>query len=207
MGQGIVESLARPTGNVTGFSNLEFSLIGKWLQLLKEIAPGVTRVALMISTSNAVSANWFRMFDTLAPAFAIEPVAAPIRERADIESGLETLARMPNGGLIVPGDVFVEAPSARRLIVDLAASHRLPACTPGVRSSQKAGSCPTALISSTRTCARHRTSIVSLRGETPADLPVQQPTKFEFVINLKTAKALGLAVPMALQAGADEVIE
>src|SRR5688572_8050980 len=84
LGQGIVESLARPTGNVTGFSNLEFSLVGKWLQLLMEIAPSVTRVALMISTSNAVSAGWYRMFDGVAPSLAIEPIAAPIRERADI---------------------------------------------------------------------------------------------------------------------------
>src|SRR6516165_10641388 len=93
LGQGIVESLARPTGNITGFSNSEFSLIGKYLQILREIAPSTTRVAVMIHTSNAVSANWFRMFNTVAPSFAIEPIAAPVRDQSDVERTIESLAR------------------------------------------------------------------------------------------------------------------
>jgi len=100
LGQGIVASLARPTGNITGFSNLEFSLAGKWLRLLKDVAPSVARVVVMIATSNAVSGNWFQTFGELAPTFGIEVLPAPIREHADIERSIEALARQPNGGLI-----------------------------------------------------------------------------------------------------------
>ena len=207
LGQGIVTSLARPTGNVTGFSNLEFSLIGKWLQILKEIAPGVERVAVMIHTSNAVSARWFGAFDSLAPSFAVEPIATPIRERTDIERAIEALARKPNSGLIVPGDVFLEAPSNRRMLVGLTASHRVPALFSRNSFVKEGGLVCYGIdpIDPWRRAAGYVDRI--LKGETPADLPVQQPTKFELVINLKTAKALGLSVPLTLQASADEVIE
>ena len=205
LGRGIVESIARPTGNVTGFSNLEFSLIGKYLQFLREIAPRITRVGVMIHVSNAVSANWFSMFNTVAPSFAIEPITAPVRDRADIERTIESLAHGPNGGLILPGDTYVENPDVRKFIVGLAALHRLPALYthPGFARDGGLVSYVIDQIDQYRGAASYVSRI--LKGETPTDLPVQQPTKFEFVINLGTAKALGLAVPLALLAIADEV--
>ena len=207
LGQGIVESLARPTGNITGFSNLEFSLIGKYLQILREIAPTTTRVAVTIHTSNAVSANWFRMFNTVAPSFAIEPITAPIRDLSDIERTIESLARGPNGGLILPSDTFFENPSVRKLIVELAAAHRLPALYATREFVRDGGLISYGIdqLDQFRGAASYVDRI--LKGERPADLPVQQPAKFELVINLKTAKALGLAVPMTMQMTADEVIE
>jgi putative ABC transport system substrate-binding protein len=207
LGQGIVESLARPTGNITGFSNLEFSLIGKYLQILREIAPSTTRVAVMIHTSNAVSANWFRMFNIVAPSFAIEPIAAPVRDQSDVERTIESLARGPNSGLILPNDTFVENPSVRKFIVGLAALHRLPALYPNPEFVRDGGLMSYGIdqLDQYRGAATYVNRI--LKGEAPADLPVQQPAKFELVINLKTARALGLTVPMSLQASADQVIE
>jgi putative ABC transport system substrate-binding protein len=205
--QGIVESLARPNGNLTGFSNPEFPLIGKWLQILKDIAPSVSRVGLMISTFNAASAYHYRSFDALAPSLAITPIAAPIREVAEIEGVFQLLAREPNGGLVIPGDTVVDAQPVRESIVRLAASHRLPVVY-GSRSFVIDGG----LVSYGLEYAdmyRRAASYVDriLKGEKPTDLPVQLPTKFEFSINLKTARALGFSVPMALLASADEVIE
>jgi len=207
LGRGVVESLARPTGNVTGFSNLEFSLIGKYMQVLKEIAPGITRIGVMIHISNAVSADWFRMFNTVAPSFAIEPITVPIHDRADIERAIESLARRPNGGLILPGDTYVENSDVRKFIVGLAALHRLPALYTNPKFARDGGLMSYGIdqIDQYRGAASYVNRI--LKGETPSDLPVQQPTKFEFVINLKTARALGLTVPLTLQTSADEVIE
>jgi putative ABC transport system substrate-binding protein len=124
--QGIVDSLARPNGNATGFSNPDFSLLGKQLQILKDIVPSVVRVGLMISTNNATSAFWYRLFDELAPSLAISPVAAPMREVAEIEGIFQSLAGEPKSGLVIPGDVVVERPPVRELIIRLAATHRLP---------------------------------------------------------------------------------
>jgi putative ABC transport system substrate-binding protein len=207
IGQGIVDNLARPSGNTTGFTNLEFSLIGKWLQILKEAAPKVTRAGLMISTSNAASSNWYSEFKKIAPTFGVEPVAAPITDRADIERTVNSLSRQPGDALIVAGDTFVEIPSNRRLIVELTAANRLPALY-GVLSFASEG----ALIcygvdqlDPFRRAASYVDRI--LKGEKPSDLPVQQPTKFRFTINLKTAKALGLDPSTTLVAAADEVIE
>ena len=207
LGQGIVESLARPTGNITVFSNSEFSLIGKYLQILREIAPSTTRVAVMIHTGNAVSANWFRMFNTVAPSFAIEPITAPVRDRSDVERTIESLAREPNSGLILPNDTFVENPTVRKFIVGLTALHRLPALYPNPEFVRDGGLMSYGIdqLDQYRGAASYVNRI--LKGETPADLPVQQPAKFELVINLKTARALGLTVPMSLQASADEVID
>jgi putative ABC transport system substrate-binding protein len=207
LGQGVVDSLARPTGNVTGFSNLEFSLLGRWLQMLKEVAPSVTRVGVMLSTANAASAHWFRMFNTFAPSVGIEPIAAPVRERADIENSIEALAQKPNGGLIVPGDTLVLAPPMRRLIIEQTASRRLPAHYTSRAFVAEGGLMSYGIDQDDQ--YRGAASYVDriLRGEKPSDLPVQQPTKFEFILNLKTAKSLGLNVPLALQASADEVIE
>src|SRR5262245_15051136 len=200
LGRGIVTSLARPTGNVTGFSNLELSLAGKWLQLIKEIAPDVRRVSVMISITNVVSADWYRAFGQAAPALGIEPLAAPIHEREDIIRITAALARRPYGGLIVPGDSVVETPFARGAILALAATHRLPAVF-GQREFVKDGGLLAYGIDQVdpfRRAAGYVDRI--LRGEKPADLPVQQPTKFELAINLKTAKSLGLQVPDKLVA-------
>jgi putative tryptophan/tyrosine transport system substrate-binding protein len=207
IGQGIVDSLARPSGNVTGFSNLEFSLIGKWVQILKEIAPAVKRVALMIFIGNAASPNWYRRFDTVAPSFAIEPIAAPIRDRADIERTIQSLAQRPNDGLIVPGDTFVDVPELRRFIIDMTARYGVPALYTRPEFVTEGGLVCYGIdrFDPYRRAASYVDRI--LKGETPADLPVQQPIKFELIINLKTAKSLGLSVPLTLQASADEVIE
>jgi ABC-type uncharacterized transport system substrate-binding protein len=207
LGQGIVESLARPTGNVTGFSNLEFSLIGKWLQIVKEAAPGVTRVGLMISTVNASSPRWYRTFNEVAPTLAIEPIPAPIKDRNDVEDIVKSIAQRSNGALIVAGDTVVEAPAVRRLIIDATTAHRLPAVYGVLSFAEEGGLISYGIdpIDPYRRAASYVDRI--LKGEKPGDLPVQQPTKFRFVINLKTAKALGLEVPPTLLALADEVIE
>lgn len=207
VGQGIVESLARPSGNVTGFSNLNFPLIGKWLQILKDIAPSVTRVGLMISTFNAASAYWYQTFDALAPSLAMTPVAIPIREVTEVERAFQLLAREPNSGLVIPGDTLLEARPIRELIIRLAASHRLPVVY-GRREFVVDGGLVFYGIEF-GDIYRRAASYVDriLKGEKPSDLPVQQPTKYEFAINLKTARAFGLNVPMALLASADEVIE
>ena len=207
LGQGIVESLARPTGNVTGFSNPDFLLIGKWLQILKDVAPSTTRVGMMSSTMNAVSALYYRSFETLAPSLAMTPVDTPIREVVEIEHVFQSLAREPNSGLVIPGDVVLEAPSNRALIVRLAASHRLPVVY-GRRPFVIDGGLVfygVELADIVRRAASYVDRI--LKGEKPSDLPVQQPTKYEFVINLKTAKVLGLTIPPGVLAIADEVIE
>jgi putative ABC transport system substrate-binding protein len=207
IGQGIVESLARPNGNVTGFSNPDFPLVGKWLQILKDVAPSTTRVGMMTSTRNVASAFYYRMFETLAPSLAMTPVDTPIREVVEIEYVFQSLAREPNSGLVIPGDVVLEAPSNRALIVRLAASHRLPVVygrRPFVVDGGLA-SYGVELADIFRRAASYVDRI--LKGGKPSDLPVQQPTKYEFVINLKTAKALGLEVPPTLLARADEVIE
>ena len=207
LGQGIVESLARPTGNVTGFSNLEFSLIGKWLQILKGAAPDVTRVGLMISTTNASSPRWYRMFNDVAPTLAIEPIPAPIKDRADVEDIVKSISRRPNGALIVAGDTLVEAPPVRQLIIDVTAAHRLPTVYGVLSFAAEGGLLSYGIdpLDPYRRAASYVDRI--LKGEKPSDLPVQQPTKFRFVINLKTAKVLGLEVPPILLATADEVIE
>jgi ABC-type uncharacterized transport system substrate-binding protein len=207
LGRGIVTSLARPTGNVTGFSNLELSLAGKWLQLMKEIAPDVRRVSVMISIANVVSPDWYRAFEQAAPSFGIELSAAPIHERADIIRIVETAARGPHGGLIVPGDSAVETPFARGAILALASTYRLPVVF-GQREFVKDGGLLAYGIDQIdpfRRAAGYVDRI--LKGEKPADLPIQQPTKFELAINLNTAKALGLTVPPTLLALADEIIE
>jgi putative ABC transport system substrate-binding protein len=207
LGQGFVQSLSRPTGNATGFSNLEFSLIGKWLQVLKEAAPTIKRVGLMISTSNASSRSWYRMFNEVAPRFAIEPIALPLPDAAAIENTMRPLFTASDNALIVPGDSVVEVPGARRQIIELAARHRFPALYGSLAFAAEGG-----LISygiDNDDPYRRTASYVDriLKGEKPSDLPVQAPTKFHFVINLKSAKALGLSMSPTYVGTADEVIE
>jgi putative tryptophan/tyrosine transport system substrate-binding protein len=205
--QGVVDNLARPTGNLTGFSNLEESLMGKWLQILKEAAPGLRRAVLMIATINAASPIWYRMFKNVAPTLAIEPISAPIRKRDEIEGVIKSAAADPHTALIVAGDTMLSDPSLRRLIIDLAATYRLPALYGELTFAQDGGLIAYGIdrIEPFQRAASYVDRI--LRGEKPSDLPVQQPSKFQFVINLKTAKALGLDLPLTLQMTADEVIQ
>jgi putative ABC transport system substrate-binding protein len=126
VGQGIVKSLARPGGHITGFSNLEFSLLGKWLQILKDIAPATKRAALMIHTSNAVSPHWYRLFSELAPSFGIEPIATPTSERGDVDRIIDMLRSAPDNALICTGDSFTDSPPIRAHIVSLTERYRIP---------------------------------------------------------------------------------
>jgi putative ABC transport system substrate-binding protein len=203
---GLVAGLSHPGGNVTGFTNLESSVGEKWLELLKQIAPGVTRVAFMFNPDTTGTAKqFFRLIEIAAPKLEVVTTTAPLHGPAEIEPVMATLGHTPGIGLIVPLDTF--SASYYKLITELAARYRLPAIYP-LRQFATAGG----LISygpdvpdQFRRAATYVDRI--LRGEKPADLPVQEPTKFELVINLKTAKALGLNVPSALLVLADEVIE
>jgi putative ABC transport system substrate-binding protein len=204
--QGFVQSLARPGGNITGFTNLEPTLGAKWLELLKEIAPRVTRVAVMSNPNTAPYVILFsRSVEAVAQKIAVELIAAPVHEPAEIEAVLTMLGREPGGGLILPPDPFTVA--HRKLIFDLAARYRVPAINGLLYFANEGG-----LVSygvDVRDQFRQAAAYVDriLRGEKPADLPVQQPTKFDLIINLTTAKALGLEIPPTLLARADEVIE
>jgi putative ABC transport system substrate-binding protein len=205
VGQGFIASLAHPGGNITGFTFIDFPLIGKWLELLKEIAPDVWRVTLMFNPESAPYYLVFlRDFGATAASLA-ELSATPVHDEAEIEAAAAAFAREPGGGLIAAPDPFIN--TRRGLILALAVRHRLPAIY-GFRQYVAEG----ALISygpDAIDIVRRSASYVDriLRGEKPADLPVQAPTKFEVAINLTTAKALGLSIPPTLLARADEVIE
>jgi putative tryptophan/tyrosine transport system substrate-binding protein len=206
IGQGFVASLARPGGDITGFTSFEPAMGTKWLAMLKEIAPGLARVALMFNPDTAPFARLFwQPVEDAAPSFDVKPIQAPVREVGEIEHAIETLARDGNGGLIVLPDISTT--NHRDLIIALGARHRLPAVYPFRFFAANGG-----LISYGSDVAdvyRRAASYVDriLKGDKPSDLPVQTPTKFELVINLKTAKALGLTVPISMQQLADEVIE
>ena len=207
LGQGFVQSMSKPGGNATGFSNLEFSLIGKWLQILKDAIPRIGRAGLLISTSNASSPRWYRTFSEVAPTFRIEPVPLPLPDPAALEGILTAFAREANSALIVPGDSVVETPGVRRTIIEFAARHRLPALSGGLPFAAEGGLISYGIepVDPYRRAAAYVDRI--LKGEKPADLPVQAPDKFHFIINLKTAKALGLELSPTLVGTADEVIE
>ena len=205
VGAGFVESLARPGGNATGFTSFEYGLSGKWLELLKQIAPGVTRAAVLRDPAVASGIGQFAAIQAVAPSLGVELSPVDVRDAAEIERAVTAFARSGNGGLIVTASPV--AARHRDLIVTLAARHRLPAVY-GARHYVAGGgliSYGPDLIDQYRRAAGYVDRI--LKGEKPADLPVQAPTKFELVINLKTAKALGLDVPPTLLARADEVIE
>jgi putative tryptophan/tyrosine transport system substrate-binding protein len=205
VGAGFVESLARPGGNATGFTPYEYSISGKWLELLKEVAPRVTRAAVLRDTSIAVGLAQFGAVQAVAPSLGVELRPVDVHDAGEIERGLATFAQGSNGGMIVIG-----SPSAaihRGLITALAAKHRLPAVY-NTRLFTDAGgliSYGPDFLEQHRRAAGYVDRI--LKGEKPADLPVQAPTKYELVINLKTAKALGLEIPSSVLARADEVIE
>jgi putative ABC transport system substrate-binding protein len=205
--QGIVDSIARPSGNATGFTNLEYSMLGKWIDLLKELAPGTKRVALMISSVNQASPGWYRTFQELAPKAGVIPLSKPISVAQDVDSVLAELAKQPGGALIVPGDTLVGQRDVRRRIIEIAARLRVPALYTAPDYVAEGGLVSYGIDEAEpfRLAAGYVDRI--LKGEKPSDLPVQQPTRFRFSINLKTAKALGLTVPLTLQVAADEVIE
>jgi putative ABC transport system substrate-binding protein len=205
VGAGFIESLARPGGNATGFINFEYGIGAKWLELLKEVAPSVRRVAVLRDPALAVGAGQFGAIQSVAPSFAVELSPVAVRDGGEIERGVAAVARSSNAGLLVTGSAF--AIIHRDLIITLAARYKLPAIY-FERVFAAAGgliSYGPVFVEQYRQAARYVDRI--LKGEKPADLPVQAPTKYELVINLKTARALGLDVPPTLLARADEVIE
>jgi ABC-type uncharacterized transport system substrate-binding protein len=206
IGQGFVTSLSRPGGNITGFTFVDFPMIGKWLEMLKEIAPGVRRATLLFDPDTSPYYPVFlREFGAGPTSLAVELSASPVRDEAQIEATITAFASESAGGLIVAPDAFIN--TRRRLVMGLVERHRLPAIY-GFRQFVTEGG----LISygpDSIDIVRRSASYVDriLKGEKPADLPVQAPIKYDLVINLKTAKALGLTVPLIMQMTANEVIE
>jgi putative ABC transport system substrate-binding protein len=203
VGAGIVDSLARPGGNATGFSGLEYGLSGKWLELLKEIAPEMTRAAVLRDPTNPGGPALFGIIQTVAPSLRVEVI--PINDAGEIERSVTAFAHSSIGGLIITPNPFAFA--HRDLILTLAARHKLPAIYYD-RAFVAAGgliSYGPDFLDQYRRAAGYVDRI--LKGEKPADLPVQAPTKYELVVNLKTAKALGIILPDTVLARADEVIE
>jgi putative ABC transport system substrate-binding protein len=205
VGDGFVASLAHPGGNVTGFSQYEYTIGGKWLGLLKEIAPGVSRVAVVMNVVNPASSEHLRRIESVAASFGVQVMPAQVRDAAQIERAIEAFAVQPDGGLIVlPGVANV---IDRGRLVGAAARHRVPAIYPE-RLFVTNGGLMGYGVDPVEQWFRIPAYVDRiLKGEKPGDLPVQAPTKYEFVLNLKTAKALGLDVPPQLSARADEVIE
>jgi putative ABC transport system substrate-binding protein len=205
VGGGLVASLSQPGGNTTGFTQFEFGMSAKWLELLKEIAPDVMRAGVLRAAAFPTGIGQFAAIQSVAPALRVDLKAIDVRDAAEIEHAVTTFAREPKGGLIVTSNPLMTL--RRELIIELAAKHRLP-------TIYSSGHFPTGgglvsygpdALDQFRRAAGYVDRI--LKGEKPADLPVQAPTKYELVINLKTAKALGLDVPQSLLARADEVIE
>jgi putative ABC transport system substrate-binding protein len=206
VGQGLVPNLAHPGGNLTGFTSFEFSIGTKWLEALKQLAPRVTRVALVFNPQSAPFADLFlRPIEAAAPSFSVMPIGAAVRDPTDVDRMFDMLAREPNGGLMVLPDISMT--NYREAIIALAARQQVPAVYPFRYFAASGGlmSYGTDVTEVFWRAAAYVDRI--LKGEKPGDLPVQAPTKYELVINLKTAKALGLTVPPTLLALADEVIE
>jgi putative tryptophan/tyrosine transport system substrate-binding protein len=205
VGAGFVATLPRPGGNATGFTNFEYGVSGKWLEVLREIVPRMTRAAVLRDATNPAGTGQWGAIQAVASPLGVEISPIDVRERGEIERGVTAFAAGSNGGLIVSSSGF--AILYRELIIALAARHRLPAVYPFRFYAIGGGliSYGPDPIDPHRRAARYVDRI--LKGEKPADLPVQAPTKYELVINLKTAKALGLEVPTTLLARADEVIE
>jgi putative ABC transport system substrate-binding protein len=205
VGAGYVESLARPGGNVTGFANFDYAISGKWLELLKEIAPAVRRVAVLRDSGISAGPAQFSAIQIVAPSFGVDLRPVDVRDAAEIERAIKTFAAEQNGGLIITGSS--PATLHRALIVELAARHRLPSVYNGRHYVASGGliSYGPDYVDQFRRAAGYIDRI--LRGDKPADMPVQAPTKYELVINLKTAKALGLTIPQSILLRADEVIE
>jgi putative ABC transport system substrate-binding protein len=205
VGSGLVESLAQPGGNATGFTLFEYGLSGKWLELLKEIAPGVTRAAVLRDASIPGGTGQLGAIQSVASSFGVELRPIGVRDASEIERAVTAFAHGSNGGLIVTASVLANV--HRDLLITLAARHRLPAVYSDRVFVTGGGliSYGPYRVDQYRRAADYVDRV--LKGENPADLPVQAPTKYETVINMKTAKALGLTVPPSLLATADEVIE
>jgi ABC-type uncharacterized transport system substrate-binding protein len=206
VGSGFVASFPRPGGNVTGFTNIEPPMAGKSLELLKEIAPQVVRVALLFNPTTAPYAEiYLNFFKAAAASFGVQAIAAPVHDTSELEAVIAAQARAPNGGLVVMTDSFLVTHRAE--ITSLAARYRLPAVYPYRYYAESGGllSYGNDVPDNFRRAATYADRI--LKGAKPGELPVQAPVKFELVINLKTAKALGIDVPLHLQQRADEVIE
>jgi putative tryptophan/tyrosine transport system substrate-binding protein len=204
VGAGVVQSLARPGGNLTGFTNFDLSTAGKWLELLKRLAPNITRVTYLFNP-NTAPLLYAKAVETAAPLLSVKSIPAAVRNAVEIETALEQVARESDSALLVLPDLFNA--TNRQSIIALAARHRLPAVYPFRYFVTGGGlmSYGTELLDTYRQAASYVDRI--LKGKRPSDLPVQQPTKFELVINLSTANALGITVPPTLLARADEVIE
>jgi putative ABC transport system substrate-binding protein len=205
VGSGMVASLARPGGNATGFTQFEYSLSGKWVELLKQIAPGITRTAVLRDFGSSAGIGQWAIIQAGVSAFGMEALPINLREPSQIEQSVREFARPGNAGLIVT--MSVSGLRHRQLIVTLAARHKLPAIYPERFYVADGGliSYGPNIVDQYRRAASYVNRI--LKGEKPADLPVQAPTKYELAINLRTAKALGLEIPQSLLARADEVIE
>jgi putative ABC transport system substrate-binding protein len=206
--QGFVANMTRPGGNLTGFSSYEFAIGSKWLDLLKEVSPTLARVAVMFNPDTSPQSKFFmRSIEAAAPALGVQTVFAPVRTDADIEPALESLGRQPNSGLMLPSDSFTALRG--QLFADLAARHRLPSISSQLTFPKYGGLMSYGVEINFADQFRQAATYVDriLRGAKPGDLPVQQPSKYTLVINLRTAKALGLSVPLPLSGLADEVIE
>jgi putative ABC transport system substrate-binding protein len=205
VGAGFVESLAHPGGNATGFMQFDYSLSGKWLEMLKQVAPTITRAGVIRDAAVTSGIGQFAVIQSVASSLGVDVVPISAREEREIESGVAKIARSQNAGLITTSNAAVSG--HRDYIIKLGAQHRLPAVYPHRTWVDHGGliSYGPDLLATARLAAGYVDRI--LKGEKPADLPVQAPTRYELVVNLKTAKTLGLAVPPALLARADEVIE
>ncbi|HWX83675.1 MAG TPA: ABC transporter substrate-binding protein [Xanthobacteraceae bacterium] len=206
--QGFVTNVAKPGGNLTGFSAFEFSIGGKWLELLKEIAPRLQRIGVMFNPDTSPQSKFFvRSVEAVAPSLGVETTVVQIRATADIEPAFETFARSPNSGLILTSDTFTAM--RQNLIVDMASRYRLPAISSNARFAKDGGLMYYGVSVNVTEQFRQAAGYVDriLKGGRAGDLPVQQSDKYTLAINLKTAKALGLTVPLPLVGRADEVIE
>jgi putative ABC transport system substrate-binding protein len=204
VGAGFVESMSHPGGNITGFSSFEYSMSGKWAELLKQIAPHVSRALVFRDPTSAAGIGQFAAVRSVAQSFGVELTPANVRDSSEIERAVATFARSGNGGVIVTAGGTA---AHRKLIISLAARYKLPSIYPYRYWAVDGG-----LISygpNTHDPVRRAAGYVDriLKGEKPADMPVQAPTKYELIINLKTAKALGLTIPQLLLGTADEIIE
>jgi putative ABC transport system substrate-binding protein len=202
---GIVARLNQPGGNITGFANFEASLAGKWLELLSEIAPGLKRVAIMFNPDTALASTYIPPFETAARSLKVKPITAPVHSDAEIETAITELGREPGGGLVVMSDISMFL--HRAAIISAAARNNVPAVYPNSPYARDGGllSYGGGVVDTRRLAASYIDRI--LRGEKPGDLPVQLPVKYLMVVNFKTAKALGLAVPPSILLRADEVIQ
>jgi putative tryptophan/tyrosine transport system substrate-binding protein len=207
VGSGFVASLARPGGNMTGFVNIEASMGGKWVEFLKEISPRLARVAFIYNPETAPHPYYLPPFEAAARALGLEPMPSPVRSTDDIEAVIRNLGKRSDGGLAVMPDTFTSTLRVYHLIISLAAHHRVPTIYPYRYMAAAGGllSYGTDNVDLFRRAPDYIDRV--LRGAKPAELPVQLPTKFEFVVNLRTARALDIDIPLKLRAFADEVIE